>query len=362
MIYSDHCPVNISMKIEISPSMDIVYECSRACFSDDCYDVNKRLKVPINMHRVNIRSAVNLLNEYANELKDRLMNNMMDNNTISIQISDCIYDACKKSYEKNHSNEITTTPNMQNCTAKNFKAIADANRSTYLLLSKSERPPEEYLVYLENWMAFEKLAQKSENDELNVAINSSWKNCQKDGKKLWNMIDWKGKAEIQPEEQADEREIMNYFKDIFQSKKTENHPKINSIMCDVESCDLYIPILDDMPTMEELEKAIARIGSGVSLDGIPPSAVRILPLSMKELILSLIQRVFFGDYPDEWTKQILHSIKKDGHTPENPKLRGIAIAPLLARLYLMNDSVCGTLQITNRQVFVQNKVVNFSCS
>ena len=156
---------------------------------------------------------------------------------------------------------------------------------------------------------------------------------QKRWKKLWSMIDWKGKVEVKIEEPAEESEILRYFRDIFQSKKTENHPKINSIICDIDSYDMHIPILDRVPSMEELDVAIKRIGSGISLDGIPPQAVHILPPSMKELIVILMQKVFFGEYPNEWTKQVLNSIKKDGHTPEDPKLRGIAIGPLLCRLY-----------------------------
>ena len=96
---------------------------------------------------------------------------------------------------------------------------------------------------------------------------------------------------------------------------------------------MHIPILDQIQSMEELNVAIKRIGSGVSLDGLPPKVVQILPTSMKEVIVHLIQRVFFGEYPNEWTKQVLNSLKKDGHTPEDPKLRGIAIGLLLCRLY-----------------------------
>ena len=109
-------------------------------------------------------------------------------------------------------------------------------------------------------MSFDRLALKAENEEINASINTSWKNCKKDGKKLWNMIDWKGKAEVKIEEPAEESEILRYFRDIFQSKKTENHPKINSIICDIDSYDMHIPILDRVPSMEELDVAIKRVG------------------------------------------------------------------------------------------------------
>ena len=96
---------------------------------------------------------------------------------------------------------------------------------------------------------------------------------------------------------------------------------------------MYIPSLDDMMQMDELEYALQCIGTGVSLDGLPPAIAKVLPHSLKEEILDLINRVFFGQYPDEWCKQILHSLKKDGHTSRCPKLRGIAIAPFLCRVY-----------------------------
>ena len=96
---------------------------------------------------------------------------------------------------------------------------------------------------------------------------------------------------------------------------------------------MYIPSLDDMMQMNELEYALQCIGTGVSLDGLPPAIAKVLPHPLKEEILDLINRVFFGQYPGEWCKQILHSLKKDGHTSRCPKLRGIAIAPFLCRVY-----------------------------
>ena len=77
---------------------------------------------------------------------------------------------------------------------------------------------------------------------------------------------------------------------------------IDEVWDELDTYDMYIPILDDTPSMQELESAINAIGSGVSIDGLPPKIVKILPPSMREHILKLIQQVFFGDYPTEWTK------------------------------------------------------------
>ena len=112
-----------------------------------------------------------------------------------------------------------------------------------------------------------------------------------------------------------------------------NDPTILDVIEDLNSYDMYIPSLDDRMNMDELNYALQCVGTGVSLDGIPPSIAKCLPQSLKEIVLDLMNRIFFGQYPEEWCKQILHSIKKDGHSSRNPKLRGIAIGPFLCRVY-----------------------------
>ena len=83
-----------------------------------------------------------------------------------------------------------------------------------------------YSIYLENWIKYENLALQAENDELNIHQNKSWKNKKKDGKSLWNAIDWKGKSEMRNETQVDENIISKYFYKIFQSENTKDNPII----------------------------------------------------------------------------------------------------------------------------------------
>ena len=165
------------------------------------------------------------------------------------------------------------------------------------------------------------------------------------------MIDWKGKAELKNVEKVDEFQTQKYFSDIFQSDETKLHPTIYDISHEIENYNFYVPILDDNPTMNDLENAMEKLGKGTSIDGLPTSIVNILPYSMTEIILTLIKRVFFGDYPDEWSKQVLHLIAKGGHTSSNPKLRGIAIAPLLGCLYdiLIDERFCSWYRPNNEQ-------------
>ena len=197
----------------------------------------------------------------------------------------------------------------------------------------NEGDPTEAGKYLESWVKFENLAKRAINDEMNVRVNKTWRDQKYDGKKLWKLIDWKGNAESKVEKPAHESDTMKYFKGIFQSTKTINNPVVSDIQDQLNKYNTHIPQLDNPFDMEELNTSLSQVGTGVSLDGIPPTVAKILPYNIKQNILDLINRVFYGDYPEDWSKQILHSIKKDGHTPANPKLRGIAIGPLLCRLY-----------------------------
>ena len=77
----------------------------------------------------------------------------------------------------------------------------------------------------------------------------------------------------------------------------------------------------------------------MGVDGIPVSIIPLFPESLKEVIHTLLQNVFSDEYPNEWSKHILHSIPKSGHTKKDPKLRGIAVASFFCRVYdsIFND-------------------------
>ena len=177
--------------------------------------------------------------------------------------------------------------------------------------------------------------------EMNINVNKTWRNSKGDSKKMWSLIDWKGKAVKTAEETVHEEETQQYFMDIFQSNKIESHPVLDEELREkIESYDIVDTSVDSTPTLDEVEFALKTFGNGVGLDGLPGEIISILPKSVKGLILTLMIRVFYGESPVEWTKQILHSIPKHGHTKKTPKLRGIAVAIFLCR-------VCDTV-ITER--------------
>ena len=221
----------------------------------------------------------------------------LNTNQAATRLSDHIYNARKRSYRN--------IANFQNCTSTHFTAIADANLYTYRVISDND-PTRDVTQYLENWRRFEDLAKSASNNELNVRVNKSWRNKKNDGKKLWNMIDWKGRAETKIEKPAHEADTIKYFSSIFQSHKTKNNPVVSNISNELIDYNVHISSLDNPIRNEELDFALMKIGTGVRIDGILPIISNILPRSLKDMIFELMNKIFVGEYPAEWCKQILH--------------------------------------------------------
>ena len=126
--------------------------------------------------------------------------------------------------------------------------------------------------------------------------------------------------------------IHNFFTDVFQSEKTRHNPTLDNFqMPQVDTGDEGIGSNDI--TMEELEAGIKRLGTGTGIDGIKPDVALVIPERFKECILSFYNLIFGNGYPKLWGKQLLFPSTKKGHTVKDPKLRGIAIGPVLGRLY-----------------------------
>ena len=127
--------------------------------------------------------------------------------------------------------------------------------------------------------------------------------------------------------------ITSYFTDIFNSAKTCENPTIDGIEVDVTSYYNILPATDAQIGMDNLKFALIKLGKGVSFDGISAHLLSLLPENLQEGILTLFQFIFNTFYPSEWRKQLLIPIAKKGHSLNYPKLRGVAIGPLLSRLY-----------------------------
>ena len=146
-----------------------MYKCSKDIFNYDHLDVNRRILPPLKLHRIDIKKVISSMKVGADKIKEEIANDIYDNNTLSNLISNTIYNACRSNYKEKEDQVLhDMTPNLINCNSKNFKAIAQANLSTYAILNGRGMPQEECIVYLENWVKFSNMAVDAENSEINA--------------------------------------------------------------------------------------------------------------------------------------------------------------------------------------------------
>ena len=317
-IYSDHCPVSFTCEVSPGVSLELIHECSNGLLDYDHYDINKRKLPPIDVDRVDWLKVILALIDESRKFQEVLTDGThIDNNVYSIKLSSTIYNTCRRSY-KGKSKPVEIPP-LPNCTSKNYKAIAEITLFTYETHIQNGIPFEQCKTYFETWAQFETLSRQAEHNEFNTKINTAWKKAKNDGKSLWKLIDWDGKAEKKQDVvKIGNKEIQLYFKNIFQAKETRSHPTTSDVQQRVNEYDIYVPALDKEPQRSELDLAIRTIGKGVALDGLPGDVIKMLPPEIVDMISVLMKKVFLGQYPKEWQKQILHALPKPGHTVKYP--------------------------------------------
>ena len=74
LIYSDHCPLYIELKVDLIPNLELIDECSRGFHDYSHYDVNRKILKGINAKSLNLNSLMvdlqslgdNLFRKYTN--------------------------------------------------------------------------------------------------------------------------------------------------------------------------------------------------------------------------------------------------------------------------------------------------------
>ena len=118
-------------------------------------------------------------------------------------------------------------------------------------------------------------------------------------------------------------------------------PKSKNVQ-EIENYESYNEKTDKSIDLADLHQSFRNIGKGTSFDGLPGECLILIPDNLNICILSLLQNIFGKVYPYGWRKQILFPIPKKEHTIIKPKLRGIAIGPLLSRVndIIINEKFC----------------------
>ena len=154
------------------------------------------------------------------------------------------------------------------------------------------------------------------------------------------MLDWKGA--IKHDDIGPWNIIYSYCSKIFNSMEICNNPTIEVIKRNLETYNVYDDLTDNTIDLSELECALHNMGKGSSFDGLASKGLLYLPQNLKECILLLCQKIFGRVYPSQWQKLLLSPIPKKGHVINDPNLRGIAVGPLLSRVYdvIINNRFC----------------------
>ena len=333
-IISDHCPLSLKICIPKSVTLSFIDDVSAGTFTYDQYDRSKLIKRKLRLEDINTNNLVERFDEIADYISQMLYTKTIDTNNLSTVVNNKIYNAC--SYKKN--DQRTRIPeDKKHLNSHNFRAIANANLRMYDISLQRGDNLEQSKVYYKTWensMAY--LAVK-EYEEYNAKVNTTWQFASKsDPKKLWKMIDYndnESKDKSASTCNVDENIIHNYFTSIFQAEKIGRNPTVVDIRNSLDVYCMYVPILDDDFTFEELSYAIQNNGRGTGLDSIDKRTAVLFTMKLRESILNLFNTIFSTQYPVEWTKQLLRPEKKKGHTQNDPKLRGIAITQLLPTLY-----------------------------
>ena len=319
LVVSDHTPLSLVISLPASISLQFIERISIGNFSYDMYDRSNLLKRSVRLTDVDSMNLSAEFNNIAHIFSERIARND-DINCITFDLNEQLYDVCcaKRKERKN-----VVIPNDKRClTSSNFRAIAEANLQMYSLSIQRNDSPIQSSMFFNTWCSNVGFARIKERDEYNEKVNKSWRSLSKeDPKLLWKRINYKDED---PEAKAKQSSSLNgnvistYFKNIFQAERLHNNPTVADVKLD--SYVMYVPLLDDNFTMDDLNLAIAKNGNGAGIDGMDKKIAILFPINLRWCILHIFNHVFSSQYPIEWRRLLLRPEEKKGHTTEEPKL------------------------------------------
>ena len=338
LFLSDHCPILLKLKVKIIYPYPLLASCANGFLGYDHYDKSKSIKRKIHLRNCDLRNTIadltvlgNSIN-YTYEIPPTTETGL---NKLCADITEGIYNACKRNKKKIVKDVVL--PTNDNCKSENYKAIAIANLNQYERLKEIE--PERAEQYKNEGFYYQALTLIKREEEDSISKNRKWNNLyKKDERRLWSQIEWTPKPYTE-NEKVSANVMHKYFTDIFQSPMLKQQPILQNDEEEIKGYQMFSNVTDANISLEEVNKSIKKIGKGSSFDGICPDIASILPESLIISIWTLFRGIFDNYYPEIWRSQLLIGIPKKEHSLQNPKLRGIAIGPLLSRVFdiLIND-------------------------
>ena len=229
----------------------------------------------------------------------------------------------EKSKKKRISNDprvASVREKIQKSSEKYFKAPTDKNREVVNKLKEKLNQTYDDIY-------------KEELDILVRKVESSNEHCRH--RESWRLVnDISGrktpKSAIIKAKSKEERieKWYTHFKDLL-----GNEPKVTESTTFVVNPVLHnLNILDTPFTPEEYTavKKEIKCGKACGPDGIPPEVLKFCDLD--SIILQFINKLFFGEKPEQWSESILKPLPKSGDLSLTDNYRGIALSPIAAKL------------------------------
>ena len=227
-VLSDHCPVKISMKVDIDLWMTMLPECVAGINNYTHYDKSRKIQPKIKVSRCNIPLMIENFTKLGELLNNKYIDTPSDQKSVDTmcnEITHKMYETIKKS--KRINEDKLPEPTQKNCTSKNFYAIAEIHAYQYQQLRHKE--PEKAIYYHDQWCYYLEIAIRTEEKEITNEKEKSWRNLYKnDSRKLWKLIAWKEKDHDE-KKAIPPKVIHHFFTNIFQSPLLTHVPKIESI-------------------------------------------------------------------------------------------------------------------------------------
>ena len=272
------------------------------------------------MENMNTNNLIGEFNNIAAIVTEMMNDEAVEIDVISNRIVDSIYKTCSNRRNK----QLQRIPDeKKNLTSRHFQAIATANLNMYSLAIQRNDPGA--MGYYDVWVTNHEYALIREKEEYNEKVNTQWKAMAKDNpKRLWKVIDYKDKAASETNDEISkisEKVIQKYFRGIFQDERLSERPTISDVRETVNEYNVYIPLLDDDFTLNELNVAIQRNGKGMGLDSLDKRIANLFTVDLRKCILKFFNQIYGKKYPHSWKRLLLRPEKKKGHTSVDPKLR-----------------------------------------
>ena len=149
---------------------------------------------------------------------------------------------------------------------------------------------------------------------------------------MWSAINWNGTINDHHVENSKPSDIdfCSHFESLLNPEGVTN--------CDyVPNSNLYIPILDDPISPDEVNTCIHKLkpNKAAGIDGISPGLLKLLPDNWIILLTYVFNLVFLADYPMNWTLLKVFTIHKKGPHQDPNNYRGISVLSALPKVYDM---------------------------